>query len=184
MKRIITLVITVFVTLNLFGCGTGAVSSGESQEENNLSVVEFQVDDSYRQAGRSYWQNFAENPNSSRYDLSNLYKFTGDQIPGALIGEWQALNDYGHMADFSFKENGVVDWQGKDKNWSNSYHGTWKVLEEDDRFIKIDFEGETTYSGLYYVCALQDDDHLLIFGRWADERKSYNRANPYLMERK
>lgn len=180
-KFLLSAVFFIFIT----GCSSKQKTEQvvSSNDSGNLSVVSFEVEEKYRISGLEYWNGFAENKNERRYTLTDLYKYPGDQIPDALIGEWDAIDERGAEYKFTFTANEVTMKGISDSAKSTDHTGTWTISENNATFILIEYPDNSPYSGLYYVCALQDDDHILIFRRWPSEDKSFNCANPYILER-
>ena len=185
MKRIISLL--CISTLILDGCGSNNLSSNSSSsataasEQVNTSAEStvtnnIQVSDVDRLMGLKYWEDFPNNYS----DLSNLYAYKTDQIQSVVVGTWDARDDDETTYEIEFTADGTVSIVGTEKtNKSiNFRNGKWEASV--NQIIITDLKDY--YDGYWYLCALQDDDHVLLFRIYSLEKRPS--ATAFLMERR
>lgn len=160
---------------------TGCSSSTDKQQEDNtskettnLSITTLEVEEKYRTAGQRYWDSYPNNYT----DMSSLYNLVGDEISEVIVGTWNATDDYGGTYQYVFHEDGTVSREvtGKTKN-ENYNNGHWKA---SNQYMVIS-DATSLADGDYYVCVLQDNDHVLIFRIHTPQGRPSTQA--YLMER-
>ena len=171
---------SVLAALLLIATGCSKQTNNNAADSNNSNTGSvtnnIQVSETDRLMGLKYWEDFPENYS----DLSNLYAYTTDEIKNVVVGTWNARNDYGATFEIEFTGDGIVSivGTGKTDKSINYTGGKWEASV--DQIIITDLN--KSYDGYYYLCALQDDDHVLLFHMYNSNKRPS--ANPFLMERK
>lgn len=183
MKKVLSVLLIIFV---LAGCSSGETQNAGESGTNNLVVTTSAVEKSYREAGQKYVNGFPDNFSK----IGDLYEYPLNEISYIIVGKWEGIDDYECIWDIEFTKDGKTTFVGKSgegsrvKNDKSNETGEWEVT---DKYLVItNTNGKTTTpDGKYYVYALQDEKHILLY-QWRptdfpDDRYS---LQAYILEKK